>query len=44
MYVQNVLLKLHDICIYMIHDKTTFLIEAFTLVIKPMITELDLKE
>ena len=42
MYVQNVLLKLHDICICMIHDKITFLIEAFTLVIKPLIIELDL--
>ena len=34
--------KLHDICIYMIHDKITFLIEAFTVVIKPVITKLDL--
>ena len=36
--------KLHDICIYMIHDKITFLIEAFTVVIKPVITKLDLTE
>ena len=42
MYVQYGLLKLHDICIYMIHNKITFLIEAFTLVIKPVIIELDL--
>ena len=39
MYVQYVLLKLHDIC--MIHDKITFLIETLTLA---TIIKLDLSD